>query len=149
MSYLLIAFVVLMALSPLISALPSRRQRLIADLRQAAVMAGLYVQLKQSPAEDSDAPVTAYYGCRRNREDGRAPANVVYRRTEQGWSALQGRWPDAKLDLLSRLPAGVSAACEDFGGVGVYWNEEGERADVEVLADVLKVLLGREAAAKN
>ena len=55
MSYLLIIFVIFVALAPLLSMMPTRRQRALADLRQAAASAGLYVKLEREGAgEDVD-----------------------------------------------------------------------------------------------
>ncbi len=141
MSYLLIALIIMVALSPLISAMPTRRQRLIADLRQAAALAGLYVQLKESPLQEAGESLLPFYGCRRKREDNAASGTVVYRRLEAGWAALRGHWPTQRLDLLEALPVGVSAVCEDLTGVGVFWDEQGARADVEHIAQTLRALL--------
>ena len=44
MTYLLIFVVVFVALSPLLSMMPTRQQRRLANLRQAAAISGLYVQ---------------------------------------------------------------------------------------------------------
>ncbi len=147
MSYLLIALIIMVALSPLISAMPTRRQRLIADFRQTAALAGLYVQLKASPLQaDGESPLP-FYGCRRSREDKPSSGTVVYRRVETGWAALHGHWPTQRLDLLEALPIGVRAVCEDLTGVGVFWDEQGERADVEHIAQTLRELLNPQGPA--
>jgi hypothetical protein len=141
MSYFWILLVVLVALSPLISAMPTRRQRRIADLRQAAAVSGLYVQLRESPLEDKSAPLHPFYGRRRQREHGQLQAPVSYRHSEQGWMALEGEWAPAAVALLEQLPAGASLACEELQGVGIYWDESGEKADVLQINEVLRGLL--------
>ena len=62
MVYLLIAVVVLVALSPLLSMMPSRRQRELAKLRQAAASAGLYVRFDADLQGEREGVL---YGCRR------------------------------------------------------------------------------------
>ena len=109
--------------------------------RQAAALAGLYVQLKESPLQEAGESLLPFYGCRRKREDKRSSGTVVYRRLEAGWTALRGHWPTQRLELLEALPIGVSAVCEDLTGVGVFWDEQGERADVEHIAQTLRALL--------
>ena len=141
MSYFLIILVVVVALSPLISAMPTRRQRLIADLRQAAAVSGLYVQLRQSPLEDKDSPLRPFYGRRRQRTDAQSTATVTYQWAGQAWTALEGEWSPSAIALLGKLPAGVSLACEDRQGVGIYWDESGQREDVLTIDKVLKELL--------
>ena len=143
MSYLLIAIVIVAALSPLISAMPSRRQRLIADLRQAAAVTGLFVRFRQSPLERDDAPPRVFYGRRRTREDAKVSGEIIYRCDEGCWTAVKGQWSQTLLDSLQALPHGVSLACEDLQGVGVFWDEEGQKEDVSSIDSVLKGMLAR------
>lgn len=141
MPYLLIALVVLVALSPLISMMPSRRQRRLANLRQAAASAGLYVQFDNAGAARSESP-GVLYGCRRQRGD--APAQpAVYRREAAGWQADSGHWSQQRLEMLDSLPGGVSEIRDEPAGIAVLWDETGERNDVELIARVLRGLLGR------
>jgi hypothetical protein len=142
MTYLLIAFVVMVALSPLLSMLPSRRQRQLADLRQAAASAGLYVQLLPTPV-GSDAPPDVFYGCRRQRGDNPSAGRVRYQREDVQWRAVDRTWPAERLGLLSEFPEGVSEIREDGAGIGVVWDERGEREDVEAMARILRRMLGR------
>ncbi len=142
-TYLLIAIVVMAALSPLISAMPSRRQRLIADLRQAAVVTGLFVRFRQSPLERDDAPPRVFYGRRRTREDAKVNGKIIYRCDNGTWTAVKGQWAQHLLDLLQALPGGVSLACEDLQGVGVFWDEQGQKEDVYSIDSVLKGMLAR------
>jgi hypothetical protein len=141
MSYFLIALVVMVALSPLISAMPTRRQRRIANLRQAAVVSGLFVRYRQSPLEPADSPPRIFYGRLRSREDAKVGGEIRYRCEQATWKSVKGEWPVPTLELLNALPAGVSLACEDFQGVGVFWDEQGQEQDVETINGVLKGML--------
>jgi hypothetical protein len=141
MSYFLIGLIVLIALSPLLKAMPTRRQRQVADLRQTAAISGMTVQLRPSPLENEESPLRAFYGRRRSRDNEAhlQPASCV--RSEQGWRALEGHWPDSRLDQLGDLPDGVSVVCEEQQGMGVFWDERGDREDVLRIDQVLKALL--------
>jgi hypothetical protein len=141
MSYFLIGLIVLVALSPLLKAMPTRRQRLIANLRQTAAIAGMTVQLRPSPLEDKEAPLRAFYGRRRGREDEPPLQPISCSRSEQGWRALEGHWPRSKLDLLEDLPGGVSLVWEELQSTGVFWDERGDREDVLRIDHALKALL--------
>lgn len=141
MSYFLIALVVLIALSPLLKAMPTRRQRLIADLRQTAAISGMTVQLRPSPLEDDASPLRAFYGRRRSRQHEPPLEVLSCSRSGQGWSVLEGHWPGSRLDLLEALPAGVGVVCDEAQLVGVFWNEQGNPEDVLAIDRVLKALL--------
>ncbi len=141
MSYFWIALILLVALSPLLKAMPTRRQRLIADLRQTAALAGLYVQFRQSPLEPADAPPKVFYGRRRTREHALVGVAASYRREGDGWACINGRWPASRLARLAALPSGVSVLIENIQGVGVFWDEQGSSEDVTGLAQLLNGLL--------
>jgi len=141
MSYLLIVLILFVALAPLMAAMPSRRQRRIADLRQTAAATGLFVQLRKEPWAGSEADRRAYYGRLRNR-DGKAPrVPVTYRVEGEEWLAERGSWGGEKLALLRSLPAGISAVCEDVQGAGVYWDERGTREEVREIDRLLRRIL--------
>ena len=127
-TYLWIALVVMVALSPLISMRPTRRQRLIADLRQQAAICGVNVQLRALPGSPEGGELLPYYGRLRQRGDRPVTANAVYRREGV---------------LFAELPMGVSHVCENLQGVGVFWDERGEEADVRRIDEVLKRILHR------
>ena len=143
MSYFLIGLIVLIALSPLLKAMPTRRQRLLADLRQTAAISGMIVQLRPSPLEQQESPLRACYGRRRSREDEALLQPASCGRSEQGWRALEGQWPSSTLDLLEDLPGGVSVVFEELQSVGVIWDEQGDREDVLRIDRVLKALLAK------
>ena len=132
--YLLILLILAVALSPLLSALPNRRQRKLAQLRQAAASSGLFVKLQDDGA--------VFYGCRRQRGDERSlPAALE--RAGGGWDQERGDWPAERQALLADLPEAVMQVREDLEAVGVFWDEEGSAEDVHAIASVLRKLLGR------
>jgi len=141
MSYFWIFLIVLVAMSPLIKAMPTRRQRDLANLRQAAANCGLFVQYRNSPLEAKDAPQKVYYGRRRSREHPKVGKAAVYARADVGWRALEGAWSEPRLALLDSLPAGVSVASEEIQSAGVIWDERGDLEEVARIDAVLKGLL--------
>ncbi|MCB1845393.1 MAG: hypothetical protein KDI09_20665, partial [Halioglobus sp.] len=66
LTYLLIAFVLLLAVAPLLHFRPSKRQRALARMREYAVLHGLQVEYRKLPTEQRGRrPVTGdviYYG---------------------------------------------------------------------------------------
>lgn len=137
MTYLLIVFAIFVALAPLLSMMPSRRQRDLADLRQAAASSGLYVKL-----EREDETERVFYGCRRQRGDTTALPAALHRQGD-AWVQERGSWPPERIEALSELPAGVDLVREDREGIGFYWDEQGSREDVQKFARLLRALLGR------
>jgi hypothetical protein len=148
-TYLLIAFVVMVALSPLISMMPTRRQRQIADLRQQAAILGLTVQLRERPDASGSGEILPFYGRHRQRSDRKCSGNVVYRRSGDNWSASTGSIPTPLPTLFAGLPEGVSHVCESLHDVGLFWDERGPEADVERIDEVLQQLLQRGGLQEN
>ncbi len=138
MIYLLIFVVILVALSPLLSMMPSRRQRELAGLRQAAASAGLFVSLEPDREEGG----RVYYGCRRQRGDT-VQQTATLRRADSEWVLCSGDWPTERLESLSSLPEAVMEVREDGRGVGIFWDERGSVEDVDSIARVLRQLMGR------
>lgn len=141
MTYLLIALVVMVALSPLISMMPSRRQRQIADLRQRAALCGVTVQLRGLPHATTSGDSRPFYGRHRQRGDHTIAINAVYQRDGEGWQSSVGALSADMLALLAQLPVGVSHVCENLQGVGLFWDERGPETDVECIDGVLRQLL--------
>ena len=140
MTYLLIFVVVFVALSPLLSMMPTRQQRRLANLRQAAAISGLYVQF--DAGGDEGQPREILYGCRRQRGD-RSATPGIYRLSDGDWAPSQGQWAAERVQALADLPGGVSEIRDDSGGISVIWDETGEPEDVEAIARVLRGMLGR------
>ena len=139
MTYLLIFGVLLLALSPLLAMMPTRRQRELASLRQAAASAGLFVKLDREGGE----PGQVYYGCRRQRGDTPAQSAIL-QRGAAGWSLQSGECAAERASLLAALPEAVMQFREDAREVGVFWGERGTLEDVQTIAGVLRKLLGRQ-----
>ena len=118
--------------------MPTRRQRQVADLRQAAASAGLYVKLQR----DAPGDERVFYGCRRQRGDTPASPAVLVP-GDSGWVMDRGKWPAERIEKLSGLPAGVELVREDGEGIALCWNEQGDRENVEAMGRVLRGLLGR------
>lgn len=131
MTYLLIIFVIALALAPLSYFAPSKRQREIARMREYAAVHGLFVEFRDLPGiPESAAPRRQvrtgdiiYYGKRRDprRADGMQAG--AWLRDTQGWRSL--RRGTAVPCELQQLPAGVLAASADGHSCGVYWQESG------------------------
>lgn len=143
MKYLLIVFIVFLALAPLSHFVPSKRQRLIARLREYAALNGLFVEFRQPPGRSASAAGGAtgarhiYYGKR--LPYARSSAAV----TRGGWVFEEGtwrpvNWRDPVPDPLSRLPAQAYAATVDEGSCGVYWDEAGGEVEVDLICSVLE-----------
>jgi len=142
MSYLWIVLIVFVALSPLVSALPSRRQRKVAALREAAALNGLYVQFRRPPPRTGmEDRLSTFYGCRRLRTDPPFDAEIFYRLTDGKWERWGSAAPIPALNLLSTLPPGVEVVWIDQVGAGVFWDECGEAGDVVSIAEVLRGIL--------
>ena len=55
MKYLLILFIIALALAPLTHFLPSKRQRKVAGLREYAAVHGLFVEFRKLPGSEREA----------------------------------------------------------------------------------------------
>ena len=138
LKYLLILFVVMVALSPLLSMRPSPRQRKIAALRESAALGGLNVMLLDHPEPAPESGPQPFYRRLRRGDDPRLPARTHCALQNGCWTVVQGQPNGTQLALLADLPEGVSALVADAGGVGVFWNEQGETSDVERLGQCLE-----------
>ena len=144
MKYLLIIFVVAIALAPLSHFMPSKRQRQIAKLREYAAVHGLFVEFRSQPGNDVG----------RDKSRGRAGHDIIYygkrlppskqRRGQQSgaWLREQGGWVSLERRLpvpapLQDLPADILAASVDEGSCGIYWRESG---GVELVAQITRTL---------
>jgi hypothetical protein len=141
MKYLLIAFVVFLALAPLSHFVPTKRQRLVARLREYAAVNGLFVEFRPPPGSADDAAhVTGssgliYYGKRIPPGRGTPIGRGAWVRDEDGWRARQR--PAPVPEPLSKLPPEIGLATLDEGSCGVFWAEEGGEETVELICQVL------------
>lgn len=137
--YLLIAFILLVALAPLSHFVPSKRQRKQAQLREAAALQGLFVEFRPLPGTAPDAANEApviYYGLRLTPSRGRGRRRGAWLRQGDNWRGLARR--EAPPAVLQDCPPSVLAASIDEGSCGLYWREDGDASTVSVLRDVLQ-----------
>jgi hypothetical protein len=149
LTYLLIFFVIVVALAPLSHFVPSKQQREIARMREYAAVHGMFVEFRRVPGRDSSRPAqrerasqdTIYYGKRLPPAKKNGEQSAVWLLEAEGWVGLERRAvvPPA---LLS-LPASVLAASVDEGSCGVYWRESGGVDAVELIRQVLESWAGQ------
>jgi len=143
-TYLLIAFVIAMALAPLTHFVPGKRQRQVMHLREFAALQGLFVEFREVPTLGSapryrlprQSGSTIYYGKRMpaagRRREGR---HGVWLHGAQGWQGKRAVTPVPA--PLQTLPSGVLAASLDENSCGIYWLETGGEAEIEQIHQVL------------
>jgi len=149
LTYLLIILVIAMALAPLSSVIPSKRQREVARMREYAAVHSLFVEFRGVPGRDrvrsSDRDGagrdTIYYGKRLPAAKSKARKTQAWRLENGSWTALERRC--AVPAVLASLPAEVLAASVDEGSCGIYWQEAGGVEKVELIREVLEVWAGQ------
>lgn len=139
LTYLFIAFVVVVALVPLTHFAPSKGQRRIVHMREMAALSGLFVEFRSLPAAlQRGAPTPRnliYYGKRLQPAKGTAVASGQWLREAQQWRSADRR--SAVPAALQDLPADVFAASVDAQSCGVYWVESAREEDArEVISAV-------------
>lgn len=139
LTYLLIIFIIALALAPLAHFMPSKRQRAVAGLREYAAVHGLFVEFRHAPSRAA-APATVrdvlYYGKRLPTSRSDTIQTAAWSRDSQGWRSVGVRLPVPP--PLEALSVEVLAASVDQFSCGVYWREtEGEEA-VEQIRQVLE-----------
>ena len=161
MTYLLIALVLAIILSPLMSLRASPRQKHITALRQCASHQGLKVRLSRpAGAREGEGRMDTVIYRLLWAVDSR-PSSL--RRAEQ-WLLIRGdqrgdasdwdgwRWLTLRPEqaLMADIGLVIESLIDDMTGfeagpegLSVYWQEHGEAADVEQLAAALKRLQSR------
>jgi len=139
LTYLLIVFVIALALAPLTHLIPSKRQRDIARMREYAAVHGLFVEFRDLPAAGGEPAAirdVIYYGKRLpNMRDG-AVETAAWCRSPHGWHSVGRRLPvpppvqDLSLDII--------AASVDQSSCGVYWTESSGEVGVEEIRQILE-----------
>lgn len=123
--------------------MPSKRQKHQARLREAAAIAGLFVEFRDLPlAPQRLARLSApdrqvlYYGRRLkpSRRDAR-PAQNWYREADH-WVSRPPRLTAP--DIAAVVPESVLALGVGEASCGVYWREEGDENTVRELASLLQ-----------
>ncbi len=149
LTYLLILFVIAIALAPLSHFIPSKRQRAIAGMREYAAVQGLFVEFRQVPGRekgrmkvrDGAGRDTIYYGKRLPPAKHKCEQTRAWLYENDTWTGLERRLPIP--DALAHLPAQVFAASVDGGSCGIYWQESGTVEDVEQIRQVLEAWSGQ------
>ena len=148
MTYLLIIFVIAVALAPLSHFVPSKRLREIARMREYAAVHGLFVEFRRLPGSETGrgksaggsgkagSQDTIYYGKRLPPPKNRAVRRQAWLRHGQEWRGLERRV--AVPASLALLPAPVLAASMDDSSCGVYWREAGGEEPVELIRQCLE-----------
>jgi hypothetical protein len=149
LTYLLIAFVIAVALAPLSHFVPSKKQREIARMREYAAVHGMFVEFRRVPGRDSSAPAgrgrasqdTIYYGKRLPPAKAKREAALIWLLETDGWVGLERR--HAVPAALLSLAVPVLAASVDEGSCGIYWRESGGVEAVELIRQVLESWAGQ------
>ncbi|GAB3272050.1 hypothetical protein [Parahaliea aestuarii] len=140
MTYLIIAFVIAVALAPLSHFMPSKQQRKQARLREAAAVQGLFVEFRDLPRNSAPGAGavradTLYYGLRLRPSRGRERRRGAWLQEEGQWRPL-GETRTVPEELLA-MPETVLAASVDEGSCGIYWREAGDLSTVAELRRLL------------
>jgi len=137
--FLLILFVVALALAPLGHFLPDKRQRRIARLREYAAVHGLFVEFRDLPgapvAQPRDGRVI-YYGKRVPARVSAALERGAWKRSDGEWTGVNTRRPAPS--QLRDLSVEILAGSVDGASCGVYWTESGEEDSVEEIRSALE-----------
>lgn len=146
LKYLLIVFVIALALAPLSHFVPSKRQRHIARLREYAAVHGLFVEFRSLPgtARERADGHTIYYGKRLPASRAREASHRAWLRDGSAWRALERRGEVPA--VLHQFPSQILAASADEHSCGVYWQESGE---VEIVEQIRQVLEAWSAQLRN
>jgi hypothetical protein len=139
----LIAVVVFVALSPLISMLPNGRKLKQAKMRQSALSLGMLVAFSDIP-KASKYDKTEKGICYRLLTHDRKRAIVAgvhkFVRSSDTWVSA-GPVSELQISLLNRLPKAVSAASIEPTACSIYWQEQGQEKDVISIFEVLTELI--------
>ncbi len=132
---------------PIMLMQPTRSQRRLAQLREAAMAAGLRVHLQAPPAGAkiaSGAALVAAY-CLPWKESVMAKsvwqlvkkgfAHELHAAAEWDWSEAPGQFDwSAFRPCLEQVPAKVFAIASGPQGLCCYWTEQGDSEDVQLIA---------------
>ena len=144
MSYLIILFVIALALAPLSHFVPTKQQRKAARMREYAAINGLFVEFREVPARPGAASTTRsgntiYYG-KRLKATGLGPQKrIAWLREGERWVGLSRRDPVPA--VLSGFPESVLAASADPDSCGIYWQEQGVEATIDQILLALEEMV--------
>lgn len=142
MVWLLILFVVAVAVVPLFHFAPSKRQRAIAGMRERAAIEGLFVEFREPPGGPGRPLPNGvsehnliYYGKRLPAAKKRARITGAWRRDSEGWLGIGGYKPIP--EMFEDLPDSAVVASVDPDSCGIYWEESGGAEAVVEIASLL------------
>lgn len=144
MKYLLILFVIALALAPLSHFFPSKRQRLVARLRESAAIHGLFVEFRDLPSRGSGEHLSSsrksaqviYYGKRLAPSRNKPRSRLAWLPDDDSWRGVDHR-EEAPI-VSENLPAAVQALGVDEASCGIFWQEEGDEGDVDQIVQSLE-----------
>jgi hypothetical protein len=141
LTYLLIAFIVLVALAPLSHFRPSKRQRLLANMREHAALNGMFVEFRQLPGQPGGRDLRTgdviYYG-------KRLPSSVVETQPASTWICDHGKWRNSDRhgqpppEVLKPLGDLALVAAIAQGSCGIYWVESTQEEDAQLICQVVQ-----------
>jgi hypothetical protein len=140
LTWLLIVFIVFVALAPLMTLMPTRQQKQLANIRQAAAVAGLQVQLLEPPGLGTDKRLSACYGLRAQHRQ-RLGRTGNFLREGDTWRNLDRRGEALSAQLTGAFPVGVSHLVLRPDSVLAFWDEQGDVTDIETIKRALDDLL--------
>jgi hypothetical protein len=144
LSYLIILFVIALALAPLSHFVPTKQQRKVARMREYAAISGLFVEFREVPARSTSAGTTrsgntTYYG-KRVKATGLGPQKrIAWLWEGERWAGLSRRDPVPA--ELSSFPECVSAASADPDSCGIYWQEQGGEESIDQILLALDAMV--------
>lgn len=139
MVYVFILLAIAVVIGPLLSVLPSKRQRDLEVARDAAREAGVIVSVR----EPRDLPprlrratdnTLVCYSVRLVPRHSRELARDLYVRTTGGW---ESRSSESVPSVLSELPEGAEVLAIGLDDIRVYWDERGGLEAVQQVVDCL------------
>ncbi|WP_439101691.1 hypothetical protein [Congregibacter sp.] len=143
MAYAIIALIVLFAMAPLWHFMPTKRQKHQARLREAAALAGLFVEFRDlplGPERSARLPASErqvlYYGLRLPASRKKPRKRQAWFRDNAIWRSPTGR--DKPPDLSEKLPESVLAIGMSEESCGIFWQERGDENTVREIADLLE-----------
>lgn len=120
MTWLIIILAMALIISPLVSSLPSKKQRALGRLRQYALIKGFRIERIEEAGH-------TYRGYRWQRalpvEDERFSSIIL---------------PSGHADLVTDLPLDVVRVELHRGSILVVWDEQGDESDIDKLAEYVE-----------
>lgn len=122
MTWLIVILAMGLLISPLVSSLPSKKQRALGRLRQHALVRGFRIERLEEAGQ-------LYFGYRWQR-DMPAQKTVI----------KQVLSPQDQPEVFAPLPSGVVRIELNVHNILVVWDEKGCEADVDCLAECMRQL---------